>query len=107
MLLRDVPFGGVDDLDPLYEINTQPAGEIHVLRFILSATTAAGEPSAVLPSRPINVLLSPDGESPMQRLHHASLYLERHMASVPEPSSLLALAALALGGSCRRPTRRV
>ena len=98
-LLDEVPFGGVADLDLIYGINALPTVEIHVLRFGLTATPIGGRLPTVAASDPIYVLLSPDGDGPVERLHHASLFLENYLATVPEPStgSLAILAAITLG----------
>ncbi len=97
-LLEEVPFGGVTDLDLVYGFNQMPADQIHVLRLGLSATPLAGGDPIVAPSDPLYVLLSPDGVGPVERLHHASLFLEGYLAAIPEPSSgVMALLASMLG----------
>lgn len=93
-LSSEIRSGGALDLDLVYQINALPENEIHVLEFILSAAPASGVPTTIRPSDPIYVLLSPDGATPAERLHHASLFLETHLATIPEPTSgaLLAIA---------------
>lgn len=86
-IVGEVPFGGVADIDLFYEINEIPADEIHVLRFQLTAERLAGSQPAVEASDSIYVLLSPDGVTPFERLHHASLYLEEYVVTIPEPST--------------------
>lgn len=100
-LFEDVPINGVTDLDLNYGINELPSGEIHVLRFILSATPNGGGAPSLEPSDPIHILLSPDGVGPLERLHHASLFLEQYVTTIPEPSAfgevVLAFACRTLG----------
>ena len=104
-LTDDVPFGGLADIDLVYGIDGFPAGEIHVLEYLLHATPNGAGVSAVESSDSIYVLLSPDGSTPQERLHHASLFLEEYLATVPEPGTLsLAFATLAMA-SYRRPRR--
>ncbi|QDV73869.1 hypothetical protein [Botrimarina mediterranea] len=102
-LMEAVPFGGAREVAVLYQINSHPADEIHVLEFILSTSSAAIEPSNT-----IYVLLSPDGDNPMAKLHHASLFLEGYLATIPEPTGAC-LAVASVGGallSQRRKRRR-
>lgn len=83
-------FNGSDagDIDLLYEfVGDNPSGEIYVIESILS-TNAPG----IADSSTVYTLLSPDGQTPMEKLHHHSLNAERQLG-VPEPGSL-ALAAL-------------
>ncbi len=94
-LLFETPVNGAIDMDPLYAIGQHPANVIYVLQFELS-TTAPG----VAASDPIHVLMSPDGDNMMMRLHHASLYLESYLG-IPSPSAL-AMLGLAGLGACRR-----
>ncbi|REK08239.1 MAG: PEP-CTERM sorting domain-containing protein [Planctomycetota bacterium] len=90
-----IPGGGLTDIDLLYAIDDNPAGVLHVLEWQLS-TNAPG----VAPSASIYTILSPDGANPMEKLHHASLYLEQHLGLVPEPASAsLMLTGLALLGA--------
>lgn len=100
-LLENTLFGGAKDLDPLYQVNYRPANEISVLKFILRSSSPT-----VQSSDPIFVLLSPDGATPMEKLHHASLFLENHLATVPEPTAAaLAIAFLGFGLFCQQPSR--
>lgn len=102
-LLEDTIFGGAKDLDPLYQANFRPSNEISVLKFILRSS-----PPTVQSSDPILVLLSPDGATPMEKLHHAALFLENHLATVPEPTTA-ALAVVIIGSALllRRPSKAV
>ena len=93
-LLSSAPVGGASDIDVLYSVNSRPTDSIYVL----SATISSGS-AFVADSEPVSIVLSPDGSNAMERLHHASLYLEQFLGptAVPEPSSLvLAVAALTL-----------
>lgn len=93
-----VGIGGTADMDPLYEIEQRPEGEIFVFEWIL-ATNAPG----IEASEPIYVLMSPDGDNPMDRLHHASLYLEQYFGTqVPAPGGVALLAIGSIFGSLRR-----
>lgn len=100
-LLEQVVFGGVDDIDLVYEINSEPQGVIHVLEFRLVAVPLAGGTSLVQPSEPVHILLSPDGATPHERLHHAALFLEAHLAQVPETSTFTSAVIGVLGLSMR------
>ncbi|MEN1681124.1 MAG: hypothetical protein AAGJ46_16175 [Planctomycetota bacterium] len=93
-LLESTPPEGASDLDLYYQINDLPSSEIYVLTLVMSAYPPAGAPSGIESSDPIHVILSPDGASPQSRLHHASLFLEAHLASVPEPSSACVSSAM-------------
>lgn len=101
-LIEAISFGGVRDIDLFYQINDLPQDSIHVLDFRLFASRLDGSPTSVLPSRTVYVLLSPDGATPQERLHHASLYLESYLAAAPEPSAMLLAAASLLGYATRR-----
>lgn len=82
------------DLHLSYQYNGDafPSGEIFVIKSILS-TSAPG----VEDSDTIYTLLSPDGNSPMEKLHHHSLHLEKTLGTpVPEPLGLGAVALLPL-----------
>ena len=71
--------------------------EIYVLEWILNTTAPD-----IAASRSIYTLLSPDGATPQERLHHASLYTEAWLG-VPEPGPASILALLAgLAGLIRR-----
>lgn len=97
LLAENLPFGGVTDLDLLYQINSLPSNEIHVLEFQLYATYYGGGIDPTLaPSDTAYAVLSPDGDTPAIRLHHASLYLESYLATVPEPPALVGVLLLAL-----------
>lgn len=94
-LSTSVPSGGTGDIVPSYTIVGQPLNEIHVLQLRLSATAPDPETSQYESSDPLFVILSPDGTGPVERLHHASLYLEEYLAlngiPVPEPGAGLML----------------
>ena len=93
-----VPGSGLDDRDLTYAIGDRPEGVLYVLEFQLS-TGAPG----ILPSEPVYVILSPDGEDMLERLHHTSLFLEEHLGiQVPAPASAAVLLAAPL---LRRPRR--
>ncbi len=101
-LLDRIPEGGRNDIPLLYQSFTQPTNSIFVLEFELSSSVPGIESSD-----PIYALLSPAGETPQERLHHASLFLESHLGTaVPEPScaSLCWLGCIAL--ACLPRTRR-
>ena len=93
-----VGIGGTVDMDPLYEIEKRPEGEIYVFEWIL-ATNAPG----IEASEPIYVLLSPAGDTPQIRLHHASLYLEQYFGTqVPAPGAAVLLGAAGVFASRRK-----
>lgn len=98
-----VPATGTGDIIPSYSIDGDPSDEIHVLEFLLSATPPNGTYPSIATSDPLYVVLSPDGVGPVERLHHASLYIEQYLAlngvPVPEPASmaLVWLGAVRLG----------
>ncbi|MCG8585311.1 MAG: PEP-CTERM sorting domain-containing protein [Pirellulales bacterium] len=109
--LRSSIDGSAADLDLDFEFvitPNEPAGVIYVLEWTLG-TSAPG----IADSDTVYTILSPDGANPMERLHHASLNLERflgtpHATAAPEPTSL-ALAALGLVSIAlrrRRTTRK-
>jgi len=89
-LTTSVSPGGETDIQLTYAVNRRPENEIYVLEFLLSTTNPAVQPSA-----PVFILLSPDGSSPVEKLHHASLYLEKFLGTrqVPEPASSTLLVA--------------
>ncbi|MFI4897052.1 MAG: GC-type dockerin domain-anchored protein [Phycisphaerales bacterium JB059] len=75
-LASGIGAGGVTDLDLVYDILIEPSEVIFVLEFELS-TDAPG----VAPSSSVYVLLSPDGATPEEKLHHASLHLEGYLGT--------------------------
>lgn len=76
-LSAGVPAGGLSDVDLSYDYPTgEPAGVIYALEVRLG-TDAPG----VSGSDAVFVLLSPDGATPMERLHHASLHLEKYLGT--------------------------
>lgn len=89
-LLSSVGSSTVLDLDLSYEFyGDHPNGEIYVIESRLT-TSAPG----IADSGTIYTLLSPDGSTMAERLHHQSLHAESELGTfVPEPSSL-AIAAL-------------
>ncbi|TWU29815.1 hypothetical protein [Bythopirellula polymerisocia] len=107
LISPSVPQTGIADILVNYSIDGHPSNEIHVLQFRLSATPAdPNQPDLINDSDPIYILLSPDGDNPMEKLHHASLYLEQYLATVPEPGSFaLATMAAALLVGIRRSKR--
>lgn len=86
------------DLDLSYDFfGDNPVGEIYVIQSVLT-TTAPG----VADSTTIYTILSPDGSTPMEKLHHASLFTEQALGTpIPEPA-MLGLAALLPLLMCRR-----
>lgn len=98
LLVPSVPTGGVLDLALDYRINRKPANEIHVLELTVSSPL-----SSVAPSGSIYVLLSPDGATPAERLHHASLYLEAYLGyQTPEPATVGSALLASLVCCCAR-----
>ena len=90
-LVDSVSASGSLDIDLSYDIASRPSGELYVLEFLLS-TDAVG----IAASDSVYVILSPDGNGPMERLHHAALYTENFLGTpVPTPG---AVAVLGLGG---------
>ncbi len=87
-----------EDLDLTYDFyGDNPLGEIYVIESILT-TDAPG----IADSTTVYTILSPDGDNPMQRLHHAALFTERSLGTpVPEPA-VLSMAVL-LPALLRRP----
>lgn len=77
-LIPAVSPSGLLDIDLTYDIGIEPAGTIFVLEFTLSSSNAA-----IAESETIHVILSPDGNGPMERLHHAALYLEAELGITP------------------------
>ena len=97
ILVNSVDPHGHFDLHLDYQIDKKPADEIYVLEWILDTTAPD-----IAASRSIYTLLSPDGATPQERLHHASLYTEAWLG-VPEPGPASILALLAgLAGLIRR-----
>jgi len=76
VLATGIGAGGALDLDVVYEILDHPSAVIYVMEFTL-ATDAPG----VADSDTVHVLLSPDGDNPMERLHHAALHLENFLGT--------------------------
>ena len=94
LLASSVLAEGVLDISLLYEVNQRPSNQIHVVEVALSS----GNP-AIGDSDSLYVILSPDGATPVERLHHASLFLENYLASarpVPEPGGGILLAGFGL-----------
>lgn len=88
-LVTELPPGGFFDIDPLYSIGLLPSAVIYVIQVELS-TTAPG----VASSDPVHILLSPDGNDMVTRLHHASLFLEEHLGTpTPAPAGFAVLGA--------------
>lgn len=106
-LSGEVPTEGLTDVDLIYQIETKPVGEIYVFEYQLRATPVASGAAHLQPSDSIYVLLSPDGADPSERLHHASLYLEQYVTTIPEPASMVLMACGMLGvvGAFRRKCR--
>ena len=97
-----LPAGGDPDVPILYSIVGHPTNEIHILKFVVTSTPPAGG-SPVRPSSPVYVMISPDGTTMEQKLHHESVFLEDYLANVPEPSAAMLLAvAIPLAVSARR-----
>ena len=97
-LLDNISAGGQLDIDLAYDIADEPRGVLYVIDMTLS-TNAPG----IAASEQIHIILSPDGLDPVERLHHASLYLESHLGrQVPAPASALTIGALALTARRRR-----
>lgn len=93
-LIESVAPGGLLDIDLTYDIASEPVGSLYVLEFVLS-TSAAG----IADSSTVHVILSPDGANHMERLHHASLYLESYLGTpIPAPGAagLLGFAGVAV-----------
>ena len=91
VLLENVQSGGHLDLDLSFDIGMNPSAVLFALEFTLS-TDAPG----VADSGPVSIILSPDGSTMMERLHHAALYLETRLgqtlgceADLAEPSGTL------------------
>ncbi len=104
ILIDNVDPHGHFDLHLDYQIEKKPADEIYVLEWVLDTTAPD-----VAASRSIFTLLSPDGATPEERLHHASLYTEAWLGvAIPEPGTAGLLALLAgLAGLTRQRRRAI
>lgn len=92
LLAPNISAGGLTDIDLTYDIGSEPSGVLYVLEFVLS-TDAPG----VLASDTINVILSPDGDTSADRLHHAALFLEGYLGTpVPAPGTGALLAGVGI-----------
>ncbi len=102
-LVEVVDVHGHVDLPFEYKINTRPENEIYVFEWIMS--TSAPD---ILDSMPVYAILSPDGATPEERLHHASLYTEQYLGfrSVPEPSGFGVVLVMAGWLAVRRQKKR-
>jgi len=97
-LVDSVGAGGALDIDLNYDIASRPSGVLYVLDFRLS-TDAVG----VAASDTVHVILSPDGNGPMEKLHHAALYLETVLGTpVPTPGAAGVLGLAGLVAARRR-----
>lgn len=93
-LTTDIMSAGAADLDITYAIDSNPLNEIFVFEWRLS-TNAPG----VADSESVFAIISPDGIGPIERHHHASLFLEEQLSGfrvVPEPSGLSFVGLLLL-----------
>jgi len=90
-LLASFNGGNGVDLDLSYDLTgDNPVGEIYVIESVLS-TSAAG----IADSSTVYTILSPDGTTPQEKLHHQSLHTERELGTpAPEPASIAMLALL-------------
>ena len=75
-LVSSVPAGGAPHLDVSYDIAQHPSAVLYVLELELS-TDAPG----IAASDTIYTILSPDGATPAEKLHHAALYLESYLGT--------------------------
>lgn len=75
-LVSSVPADGAPHLDISYDIALHPADVLYVLELALS-TDAPG----IAASETIYTILSPDGPTMAERLHHAALYLEGYLGT--------------------------
>ncbi len=99
-LLSVVPIGagGTPEIDLFYTTAIQPENVLYVLRFEISTTAPD-----VVDSGFVHIILSPDGTGPIERLHHASLYLERTLGTpIPAPTGITLVALAGAGIACRR-----
>lgn len=100
-LTTDIMSAGAFDLDVAYAIDSNPLNEIFVYEWRLS-TNAPG----IADSESIFAIISPAGVGPVERHHHASLFLEEQLSGfnvVPEPACL-PLVGLMLGLVIARST---
>lgn len=90
-LVNMIDIHGHFDLPIEYKINKKPVNEIFVFEWVLSSGA-----DDVMNSHSIFAILSPDGSTPAERLHHASLFTEQHfgIVVVPEPSSFIVVAVM-------------
>ncbi len=80
-LLDSVPSDDVQDIDLLYAINSQPSNTIYILDVRLES-----DAPAIRPSPTIHIILAPDGDTPNERRHLATLHLERALGDpLPVP----------------------
>lgn len=94
LLSTSVPAGGETDIALYYSLNANPAGVLYALKFTLHSPAPN-----VDPSDPLYLVMSPAGANPVEKLHHASLYLEEYLATataVPEPGAI-GLVVLGVG----------
>lgn len=96
-LIESVTAGGLLDIDLTYDIAAEPTAVLFVLDFTLSTSNPD-----IASSEIISVILSPDGTGPIERLHHASLFLESKLGVVPAPSTGALLLASGLFAGRRR-----
>lgn len=97
-LVNMVDVHGHFDLPIEYKINKKPLNEIFVFEWI----PGSGAPD-INDSFSIFAVLSPDGTTPAERLHHASLYTERFLgAPIPEPTGIAIVLPGADGLAARR-----
>lgn len=100
LLAPSIGPDGVLDIDPLYSINRTPVDTLYVVQMILHTSAPR-----VRSSDPVHIVLSPDGDTPAERLHLASLFLEDWLASNPVPEPVLVGWAVLLGGPAMMVTR--
>lgn len=99
-LTSSVPPEGLTEIQLNYVVNRKPENEIYVLEMVLSSSNPAVQSSDLT-----YILLSPDGSSAEEKLHHASLFLEHYLGihAVPEPGTLAVafIGAVVLGSGVR------
>jgi hypothetical protein len=89
--VTDGGLAGVDDIEATYDIAVQSTDTIYVIESVLK-TSAPG----IGDSESFYTILSPDGLDMRDRLHFPSLLLEQTFGTpVPEPTSMMGMAALA------------